>query len=122
MRRTIFALFATLFIASAAFAQKASERYIPIGQSPGVSNKTSYIGTIDQVNEGEYWMSIASERGNFRIRMSRETRFYLDRSEMKKGNLEGSYSDCKPGRRVEVKFKDDNPEEPAEWVKVEIAR
>ncbi len=122
MIRTVFALLAALSIASAAVAQKASERYIPIGQSPGVSNKTSYIGTIDQVNEGEYWMSIANERGNFRIRMSRETRFYLDRSEMKKGNLEGSYSDCQPGRRVEVKFKDDNPEEPAEWVKVEIAQ
>ena len=120
MIRRILLLFIALFIASAALAHKATERYIPIGQSPGVSHKTSYIGEINQVNEGEHWMSMVNSHGTYRVHMAQDTKIYLDRSAQKKTNLKGGYGDCKPGRRVEVKFRDNDPEKAAEWIKIEI--
>jgi hypothetical protein len=33
-----------------AYGQKATEIFIPIGQSPGVSNKTSIVGTIETID------------------------------------------------------------------------
>ena len=122
MIRRILLLFFALSIASAALAQKTTERYIPIGQSPGVSHKTSYLGEITQVNESEHWMSIANTRGTYRVRMAQDTQVYLDRSSQKKTNLNGGYADCKPGQRVEVKFRDNDPEKAAEWIKVEVTQ
>ncbi len=42
--------FALLTGLSIAFAQKTTERYIPIGQSPGLSGEYTKIGNIEAVS------------------------------------------------------------------------
>ena len=104
---------------SVASAHIATERYIPIGESPGVSGEHSYIGTIQGTSPTTRSMTMTSEKGTYEVRMDSNTRIYVDRSKERKENLRGTYEDCEAGRRVEVKFHDNDPSKPAEWIKVE---
>lgn len=106
---------------SHAHGQKSTERYIPIGQSPGLSYKHTYIGPIDSVNLDERRMTMKTDSGMHSIRITDRTRIWLDRSEQKKTNLTGGPADCKPGRIVEVKFMDPETREVADWIKVKVA-
>lgn len=108
-----------------------TERYIPIGMSPGISGEHSYIGEIEEVphttaaEAGPEAHAMRMERADGRdvtVYMNEYTRIYLDRSKVRKTNLRGDYSDCRPGRRVEVKFRNNDPTQPAEWIKVEVTR
>lgn len=116
--------------AAVAQAHIGTERYIPIGQSPGISGKYSYIGEIGAGPEtmaaapgALHAMTVDRERGgDATVYMNEYTRIYIDRSKAGKTNLRGDYSDCRPGRRVEVKFRDNDPSQPAEWIKVEVPR
>lgn len=108
--------------ASAAFAHIGTEVYIPIGKSPGISGEHSYIGEITERETEGYGLMLDRAHGGYsNVEINEETRIYLDRSKMGKRNLRGSYSDCRPGRRIEVKFRDNDPSQPAEWIKVEVA-
>lgn len=124
-------LAATLFVATTANAHIATERYIPIGMSPGISGKHSYIGEIEDAPEmmaeaastDLHTMHIdRADGGDAVVYMNKYTRIYVDRTKAGKTNLRGDYSDCRSGRRVEVKFRDNDPSQPAEWVKVEVTR
>lgn len=44
-------------------AQQTTEQYVPIGQSPGVSGKYSYIGKIVEVDQVAHTITVQSERG-----------------------------------------------------------
>ncbi len=46
---SVLATLAVLLLAGTAHAQQATEIYIPIGKSPGLSGKTTVIGTIENV-------------------------------------------------------------------------
>jgi hypothetical protein len=101
-------------------AQKAAERYIPIGRSPGLSGKVTYQGKVGTLNEkdrtigGKGWSAAITEK----------TRIWIDRSKQKKSATVGSLADLKPGRVVEVKYEGreaGKKDGPAEWVKVEAA-
>lgn len=116
--KLVFSLLASLTMASA-LGHIGTERYIPIGQSPGVSGKTSYIGQIESADVATRTMTMSSDKGTYRVRMNDETRIYVDRSSQRKTNLRGGYEDCQPGRRIEVKFRNNDPDQPAEWVKVD---
>lgn len=114
---------------SVAQAHIGTERYIPIGMSPGISGEHSYIGEIEEDPEsatagaGSYSMRVdRADGGDVTVYMNEYTRIYIDRSKAGKTNLRGDYSDCRPGRRVEVKFRDNDPSKPAEWIKVEVTR
>ncbi len=103
---------------SAASAQQATERYIPIGASPGVSGQDSYIGEIVAVDMSTRTLTVEDEDGVHTMTVTPETRIWLDRSQRRRTALEGSYEDCEVGRRVEVMHKPDEPMV-AEWIKVE---
>jgi hypothetical protein len=45
----------------------------------------------------------------------------LDKSKLGVTNEVGTVSDLQAGRRVEVKYKGNDPKAAAEWIKVEIA-
>lgn len=109
-------IIALLGSVSHAHGQKSTERFIPIGQSPGLSNKFTYIGTIEAVAPEKRTISA----GGHTVKITDRTRIWLDRSKMKLGNRAGSISDLQQGRRVEIKY--DNPARPqaADWIKVEI--
>ena len=103
---------------AAVSAQQTTERYIPIGASPGVSGEYSYIGEIVAVDMSRRMLTVEDEAGRHTIRVTEETRIWLDRSRRRQAALEGGYEDCEVGRRVEVMHTRDDPMV-AEWIKVE---
>lgn len=113
---------AALCASSHAHGQKATEQYIPIGQSPGVSQKYyASVGEIADVNPQEQTVTIADAAGPRTIKISEKTRIWLDRTKLKQTNVPGRFTDLQKGRRAEVKYADER-REIAEWVKVEITQ
>jgi hypothetical protein len=101
-------------------AQKMTEQFIPIGQSPGLSQKYTSIGEITQVNPQERTITIADPAGARTVKVSAKTHIWLDRTKLKQTNLVGGFADLQKGRRVEVKYEDAERRDVADWVKVEI--
>ena len=110
---------ALLCAVSGAHAQKATERYIPIGRSPGLSGKYTSIGTIAEVNALDQTMTVADSTGTRTMQISKQTRIWLDRTRLRQSNTTGSFADLQQGRRVEVKYLDPDRRK-ADWIKVEI--
>lgn len=107
------------FLPSAStYGQETTERYIPIGKSPGISDKYSFIGTITHVDESEHTIEIDSNRGRRTVKITEETRIWLDRSGMKQTNTVGAYGDCEIGKKVEVMHVRGD-ESVADWIKIE---
>ena len=106
---------------SFAHGQKSTERYIPIGQSPGLSGKYTSIGLITVVNTRTRTITIADSAGPKTVQITDTTRIWLDRSKLKKSNTSGRFTDLVKGRRVEAKYEHPDRRQVAEWVKVEIS-
>jgi hypothetical protein len=109
---------AVLTGASLAHGQEAAERFIPIGQSPGVSGKASHVGSVQSVNAQVRSMAVDTGAGMVSMQWNERTRIWIDRSRQQKGAIGGSAADVQVGRRVEVK-PDKNDRSLAEWIKVE---
>lgn len=105
-----------------AHGQKATERYIPIGESPGVSQKLTSIGEIADVDQLKRTVTLRGASGQQTITITDTTRIWLDRTKMKQTNLTGTFADLQKGRRVEVKYQDPDRRQVADWVKVEITQ
>ena len=103
-------------------AEKATELYVPIGQSPGLSGKYAAAGRIEQVNYQKNTLTMSSGSGTYTVKVSERTRYYLDRSKAGQTNRYGSLSDCKQGMMVEVRFEKDERNRPAEWIKLEMLK
>ncbi len=99
-------------------AHPASERYIPIGQSPGISGKYSYIGIITDMDEARQTIGISESGAKFDVQITEETQIWLDRTKSRK--MLGRYEDCRLGSRVEIKFVDAELRDIAEWIKIEV--
>lgn len=118
---TAVALVVALAAMPPAHAQKATEQFIPIGQSPGASGKITWIGEIVSTDARARTLTVSSAQGPRTVKLTDKTRIFLDRSKSRQSNLSGSFADLQAGRRAEVK-----PEEPAstataDWVKVEVS-
>lgn len=107
---------------SHAHGHKQTELYIPIGQSPGLSQKYTSIGAIVEVDPRANTVTIADPAGRRTVKITEKTRIWLDRTKLKLTNLTGSFADLQKGRRVEVKYDDPQRREVAEWVKVEVSQ
>ena len=101
---------------SYAHGQKATERYIPIGQSPGISNKYTYIGAIEAIDPQQHTVTAAGHT----VQITGETHIWLDRSLQKLSNHTGSFSDLQTGRKVEI-YTGTMQSQVAEWVKVQVS-
>ena len=125
-RRTLlsgtFGVVALLGAVSYAHGQKETERYIPIGQSPGLSQKHSSIGEIAEIDARQQTITFTEPAGRRTVKIAEKTRIWLDRTKLKQTNLRGSFADLQKGRRVEVKYEDPAHREVAEWVKVEVTQ
>lgn len=108
-----------VFGAFSVHAEKETELYIPIGQSPGLSGKYTVMGKIDRVNPGDQSIKMSGPSGSYTVNLIEGTFIYLDRSKVKRTNTYGTLADCKAGDSVEVKFVDNSPNKPIEWIKVE---
>jgi opacity protein-like surface antigen len=123
MRRLfIAATLAAALMAGVSFAhgQKQTERYIPIGQSPGVSGKSTWIGTVEATDPKARTITVAAADRRYTVAVAERTLIWLDRSRLKQTALGGSYGDLQPGRRVEVKYGNAGRAGIAEWIKVEM--
>jgi hypothetical protein len=105
---------ALLWDPTAAESQMMTEQFIPIGQSPGLSDKYTYIGEIESVDPAARRITL----GGRSIVVTARTRIWLDRSTLKQTNIAGGFVDLRPGRRAEVKYEDAARKERAEWIKV----
>ena len=109
-------------LSSTAFAhgQKATEQFIPVGQSPGMSGKLTSIGEVAGVDARAKTVTIVEPAGKRTVKITDKTRIWLDRSKLKQTNVAGSFADLQKGRRVEVKYEDPAQRAIADWVKVEV--
>jgi hypothetical protein len=107
----------------AASAQEMTERYIPVGQSPGLSGKYTVIGKIQTINVRDQTVAIVGTTGSWSAKITERTKIWLDRSKLRLTNRKGTFSDLRQGVTVEVKHEDHRrgvSSGPAEWIKVQI--
>ena len=107
-----------LLTASMVYAQQTTEQFIPIGMSPGISDKFSYIGSIIAVDRATNTFTLQSNRGRKTITVSPLTHIWFDKSKVKQANVKASFDDFEVGRTIEVMHKRDN-DKVAEWIKIE---
>ena len=103
-----------------ASGQQATEMFIPIGQSPGLSNKGSVIGTLESMDPGKRMVTISSPSGAQTVGITDRTMIWLDRSEQKQPNQNGAINDLQKGRKIEIKVRKGEPKAVAEWIKVQV--
>ena len=71
---TIASIICVLIIgAFSAQAEKATELYIPIGQSPGLSGKYTVLGKIDQVNAKNQTIKMSGASGSYTVKLTKST-------------------------------------------------
>jgi hypothetical protein len=104
-----------------AYGQEATEMYIPIGQSPGLSGKGSLIGTLGAVDPKRKAVIVSSPAGPRAVEIAGRTSIWLDRSLQKQPNRSGAFADLRQGRKVEIKLRKGEAKAVAEWIKVEAA-
>lgn len=111
------ALSVALMLAGAVSApgQQATERYIPIGRSPGLAGDLVSRGPIERVDAEAGTLEVAGGHGV--IRLSERTRIWIDRSAQGLTNLRGSLADLRPGLTVEIKTVAAEQHE-ADWIKI----
>ena len=103
---------------ASAYAQKATEIFIPMGKSPGLSYKYTYMGKIESVNNQK--RAIKADGRNTRV--TRDTKIWLDRTALKATNIAGRFADLKSGRQVEIKYADADRRQVAEWIKIKVTQ
>jgi hypothetical protein len=106
-----------------AHGQKATEIFIPIGESPGLSNKISIIGTIETVDARAQTIVVAGPSGSWSATITDRTKIWLDRSKLRLSNQKGTFKDLQKGLLAEVKYEaaERRNKGPADWIKVQIA-
>jgi hypothetical protein len=117
-RLAVLAGLAALAAASPASAQRLTEQFIPLGQSPGVSGVSAYLGTISAVDATRRTITISGPAGETTVKVSDTTRIWLDRSNQKQPTVAAKLSDLQVGWSAEVKYLDPAKKEGAEWIKV----
>ena len=115
------ALTALLTCSAAAWGQKATEIYIPVGQSPGLSGKHTLMGRIQSLNPADRSMTVTDAAGAATtVRLNPQAQLWLDRSKLKQPNRKADYADYRQGMAVEVKYvKNERNAGVVEWVKVQ---
>lgn len=122
-RRTVLfaALAGALLGQSFAHGQRQTERFIPIGQSPGASGKTTRIGTVQDVSPGARSFSLVTPEGGHTVSVPEGVPVWLDRSRRQRPAIAGGFEDLRAGRRVEAGYADAERAGRVLWIKVEVA-
>ena len=117
MKSIIRSMLAALLLgAGAVGAQEATERFIPIGKSPGLSGIGTTVGEIREVNTAQRRVTVGNETRSATVVVGEDTRIWLDRSASGQSSLAGGFPDLAVGRRAEVRPAPDGPG--AIWIKV----
>jgi len=115
----IVVLLALLSPGALALGQQQTERYIPLGQSPGLSGKVTLIGEIAAVDAPSRRLTVATPQGARSVKVSDRTSIWIDRSLYRKTNLTGRFDDLKTGNKVEVLFAEGADRQVARWIKMQ---
>jgi len=113
--RGILALLASSMVSLTAAGHPATELYIPIGKSPGISHVKSYIGQIQSPGAAQVGFTMMVNGSAKYVAFDELTKIYLQYETPGKNNALGSYADCQAGRTTEVYLADDGK---ARWIKV----
>ena len=105
----------------AAGFQEATELFIPIGQSPNLSDDVTVIGTIESVDAEKRTIVVRTDGGSATATITEKTKLFLDRNRRKEPNRYCTFEEIREGARVEVLYEGRTRAAagPAEWVKVE---
>lgn len=105
------------------WGQRSTERYVPIGKSPGLSGTYTVIGMVDSVSLERQTLICRYDSIMVRVRCTDKTRIWLDRSKAKLTNIAGTLKDIKKGMLMEVKFVDISRKTDgvADWVKAAVS-
>lgn len=102
-------------------AHKATEVYIPVGQSPGLSGEYTTLGKINAVDMQNRTISMSDAVESYNIKITDSTQVWLDRSKLKLKNKKGSMKDIKEGMLAEVKYQKNKRGDAVEWIKVQLS-
>lgn len=103
---------------SLAHGQQATEIFIPLEQSPGLSSKYTYVGKIDSIDKKRRTI----KTGGHTIKVTGNTKVWLNHTKLKRTNQVGRFADLKQGQRIEIKYLDPDRKQVAAWVKVEVTQ
>lgn len=98
-------------------AQEATERFIPIGQSPGLSGTHTMLGRIDAVDGAARALVVTAGTNTYRVAVVETTRIWIDRSHLRQPTRTGTFADCDRGLEIEVKL-EGGQENVADWIKI----
>lgn len=112
------ALFVLLLSAAPAAAQQATERFIPLGQSPGISGTRTDMGVIVAADAAAGTVTFGAGAERHTVRLTPQTNIWVDRTRYGKTNLMGRFEDLVAGRALEVRYVDPATRETADWIKV----
>ncbi len=87
-----------------AHGQKATEMFIPLGQSPGLSGKVTIIGSIETISARNRTIVVTGSAGSWSVQITKHTQIWLDRSKLSLSSQNGTFADLREGRLVEVKY------------------
>jgi len=109
---------------SDAWAQRSTEQFVPIGQSPGLSGIVTYTGEVAEIDPVARTITLrgTTDPGQVTVAVVRSTRVWLDRSSVGRSSLIGRFGDLVPGTVVEIHFQDPERRQIAAWIKVESDR
>lgn len=104
------------------YGQKATEIFIPVGQSPGLSGKYTSIGKITAIDVLNQTIAVADSLRIYYVRITGRAKIWLDKSKLGLTNQTGAFTDLRKGLLVEVKYEDNQRKDKgsAEWIKVQI--
>lgn len=103
-------------------AQAATERYIPVGQSPGLSSHYTYSGRIVRIDPAARTITVGKDDTTRTIALTEHTKIWLDRSATRQPALLGRLEDLRPNQRIELKYVDYATKERADWIKAVVER
>jgi len=104
------------------YAQQATEIYIPVGKSAGLSGKYTSMGKISAVNAHDQILTVTDSAGAHNVQITPRTKIWLDKSNLRLTNQKGTFEDLEKDLQVEVKYEGNQRKEmgPAEWIKVRV--
>lgn len=102
-------------------AQKATEVFIPIGMSPGVSGISSEIGEVVSYDADTRTLIIRNDSGEHSARLTDDTDVWVDRSRAGESNAVATAVVFGVGSRCEIKYvyEGTTRRDEAEWIKIE---
>lgn len=100
--------------------QRATEKFIPVGQSPGVSGAYAWLGEVVAFDGQARTVTVRNDQGSRTIRLTDTTSIWLDRSRLRQAPADGTPADLQAGRTVEIKYVNRQQPDAAEWIKIVI--